>query len=407
MLKSPQNLLRGFFVMKKNKAVFLLISVILIATCLRGPITGVGPLVKTLCEELSLSSFAAGMLTTLPMLAFAVVSLITGTIARKIGAGRTMLISLIVLFIGLLVRSFLGTVGLFVGTVIVGLGIGVNNVLLPAVIKARFPEKMGTLTGVYTTLMAGFASLSSGITVPLSLAIGWNLALCVWIILVAFALIFWIPNVSLSFEDDSVKAAGKRRSVARSSISWFITLYMGFQSMVFYFTVAWFASVLQSYGYSQTTSGYFNMAMMLCGLPGSFIMPIIASKSKHQSFWGGFIGLLYTLGMISLMFAYHPAGLVVTIITNGFGSGACIAHIMILFALHTKDAQDASSLSSLAQGIGYIFAAIPPILVGKILDLTNGSWTVPLLILTGVGIATMVFGWLSGTNRMVNTEIRQ
>lgn len=401
--------------MKNNKnSAFLIISIILIAACLRGPITGVGPLVPTLQELLGLSGSAAGMLTTLPMLTFAAVSFATPLISKKIGIGRLMFISIIVLFAGLLIRSFLGTVGMFAGTVVLAAGIGTNNVLLPVVVKSRFPEHIGTITSIYTTLMAAFASLSSGTSVPLTNAFnsllgnttGWRLALLVWIVLVVFAFIFWLPNVSHSFDDSDKNgaASGRRRSVACSSISWYITLFMGFQSMCFYFTVAWFATILQSYGYSPVTSGLFNMIMMLTGLPGSFIMPIIASRTKHQSFWGTLIGALYALGMVSLMFAWNPAGLVITIITNGFGSGAAIAFCMVLFALHTKDARDASSLSSMAQGVGYIFAAVTPFLMGSIHDITGG-WTVPLIVMTAIGVLTVIFGGLSGLNRMADTEI--
>lgn len=399
---------------KTRGSAFLIISIILIAMCLRGPITGVGPLVTTLQELLGLSGFAAGMLTTLPMLTFAVVSFATAVISKKIGIGRLMFISIIVLFAGLLIRSFLGTAGLFIGTVILAAGIGTNNVLLPVVVKSRFPSHIGTLTSVYTTLMAAFASLSSGTSVPLTNAFnslfgnnsGWRFALLVWIVLVVFAFIFWLPNANQRFDDSEQEgaAAAKRRSVARSSISWYITLFMGFQSMCFYFTVSWFATILQSYGYSPVTSGLFNMIMMLTGLPGSFIMPIIASRTKHQSFWGALIGALYALGMVSLMFAWNPVGLVVTIITNGFGSGAAIAFCMVLFALHTRDARDASSLSSMAQGVGYIFAAVTPVLMGTLFDVTGG-WTVPLIVMTVIGVLTVVFGWLSGLDRMADTEI--
>lgn len=405
MLSSHVNLLKEENNLDKRKSgTFIIISIILIAACLRGPITGVGPLITTFQAELGLSASVAGLLTTLPLLTFAVVSFVTGAISRRLGAGRTMLCSLITLFIGLLIRSFTGTAGLFIGTVIVAIGIGINNVLLPAVIKARFPDKMGLLTGLYTTLMAGFASLSTGTSVPLTLAFGWHIALCIWAVLVVLAIVFWIPNTGMRFDDGSTSGRPARRhSVAASPITWYITLYMGFQSMVFYFSVAWFSTILQSFGYTPQTSGILNMAMMLCGLPGSFLMPIIASKTKHQSLWGAFIGLLFIIGTIGLMYAYTIVGLVVTIITFGFGTGGCIAFCMVLFGLHTHNAEDATSLSSLAQGVGYIFAAVAPVLIGRVYDAT-GSWTVPLIIMIVVAAATLVSGWLSGLDKMVETD---
>ena len=387
--------------MKKNTS--LVISILLIAACLRGPVTGIGPLITTLQADLGLSAAAAGMLTTLPLLTFAAISFATSPISRKIGAGRTMLISLIVLLAGLVIRSFAGTVGLFAGTVIMSVGRGVNNVLLPAVIKAKFPEHIGILTGVYTTLLAGFASLSTGTSIPLALIFGWRIALAVWIVLVVFALIFWIPDVNLKFDDKENPSIGtdvadQNRSVLRSPVSWWITLFMGFQSMVFYFTVAWFATILQGYGYTPAASGLYNMLMMLCGLPGSFIMSVVTSKTRHQSLWGAILGILYLIGSVTLMFAYHPAWLVATIVTNGFGSGASLSFTMVLINMRTRNPQEAASLSALAQGVGYVLAAISPVLIGRIFD-SAGSWTIPIVIAAAFSAVTAVCGWLSGTKK--------
>ena len=387
----------------KKKSWLLIAAIILISCSLRGPITGVGPLLSTIAPEFNLSGTAASLLTTLPLLMFAVISFFTGPLSRKIGAGRLMLIALFVLGIGLVFRSFLGLAGLFAGSVLIGLGIGVNNVLLPPVIGTAYPEKMGLLMGLYTTFMAGFASLSTGISYPLAQAFGgWNYSLFIWIIIAVLAIITWAPNSG--FKIAAKGPSGKRTSVARSPITWYISLFMGFQSILFYCFVAWFSTILQSKGYDPTTAGILNMVTMLCGLPGSFIMPIIAQKTKHQSFWGAFIGLCYTAAMVGAIFAENIFALIIVIITYGFGSGAAIAFCMVLFNLHTRDAEDASSLSGFAQGVGYIMAAFGPILLGALSDATGQNWTISLLILAGIGVICTICGWLSGRPEMVQTS---
>ena len=130
-------------------------AIILIACCLRSPITGVGPLVSTIQGDLALGSTAAGLLTTIPLLAFAVASAVVGPLSARLGAGRTMTLSLALLVLGILCRSWCGTVGLFIGTVAVGAGIGINNVLLPGIVKSEFPDRIGPMTGLYSTFMAG------------------------------------------------------------------------------------------------------------------------------------------------------------------------------------------------------------------------------------------------------------
>ena len=143
-------------------------AIILIACCLRSPITGVGPLVSTIQGDLALGSTAAGLLTTIPLLAFAVASAVVGPLSARLGAGRTMTLSLALLVLGILCRSWCGTVGLFIGTVAVGAGIGINNVLLPGIVKSEFPDRIGPMTGLYSTFMAGFATVSGGVSVPIA-----------------------------------------------------------------------------------------------------------------------------------------------------------------------------------------------------------------------------------------------
>ena len=384
-----------------RKKTFLVAAIILASFCLRSPITGVGPLTPMISGELGLSGAAAGLLTTIPLLAFALVSLFTGTLNRRLGAGRTMLSFLIVLGLGILCRSLLGTAGLFLGTVVIGLGIGALNVMLPAVIKSEFPERVGPMTSIYTTVMSAFASLSGAVSVPIALSFGWRAALAVWILAVIAALPVWLPSLKLRLSGSEARTEEKRAPITSCAMTWHITLFMGLQSLLFYCFVAWYATILQSKGHSESAAGYYSSLMMLCGLPGSFLMPIIAAKTKRQSLWGAILGLLYALGPAASVFADTTPGLVVSMICAGFASGACIAFAMTLFGLHTRDARDAAALSGLAQGVGYLLSAVGPICTGWLYDL-SGGWTLPLSILTGVGVLVAVFGWLSGRNRIIN-----
>lgn len=121
----------------------MMLSIILVAFCLRIIITGVGPLLPEITESLGLSGSASGLLTTLPLIAFAVVSPLTGGIGRRLGEGRTVLIGLCLILLGTVLRSTAGILGLFLGTAIVGVGTAIGNVLLPAVVKAEYPTRVG------------------------------------------------------------------------------------------------------------------------------------------------------------------------------------------------------------------------------------------------------------------------
>ncbi len=274
--------------MKSKKAIVLLSAIIVFSCALRAPITGVGSLIGYISDDLSLSNMSAGMLTTIPLMAFSAVSFFIGSFSHRLGAGKVLLTGIILLFVGIILRSFANISGLFVGTAVIGLGIAVGNVLIPAVIKAFFPARIGILTSAYTTTMSVFAGISGGISVPIAKAFGWQFALLVWIILAFAALILWLPNKNLQLTNDLgiYENAEGRRPITKDSMTWCVALYMGIQSLLFYCLVAWFATILQSKGFDTSTAGYFNSIYMLLGIPGSLIIPLLASKSRNQSFIG-------------------------------------------------------------------------------------------------------------------------
>ena len=154
--------------------------IILTACNLRAPITGVGALVDTISGDLGLSPSAAGFLTTIPLLAFAGISLLVSPLSRRLGAGNLLLAGLGLLTAGILLRSLAGNAGVFLGTAAAGAGIAVGNVLLPALVKSFFPDRIEQMTSAYTAVMQVTSAISTGISVPLAAAAGWKAALLVW-----------------------------------------------------------------------------------------------------------------------------------------------------------------------------------------------------------------------------------
>ena len=180
--------------MKSKKAIVLLSAIIVFSCALRAPITCVGSLIGYISDDLSLTNMSAGRLTTIPLMAFSAVSFFIGSFSHRLGAGKVLLTGIILLFVGIILRSFANISGLFVGTAVIGLGYAGGNDLIPAVIKAFFPARIGILTSAYTTTMSVFAGISGGISVPIAKAFGWQFALLVWIILAFAALFLWLPN---------------------------------------------------------------------------------------------------------------------------------------------------------------------------------------------------------------------
>lgn len=171
----------------------LLLGLVLVALNLRPALSSVAPLLGVVSDSLGLSAAQAGLLTTLPVLCLGVFAPLAPILARRFGTERVVLGILLTLGGGIVLRSCLGEVGLFAGSILAGASIGVIGVLLPGIIKRDFAGHAGTMTGVYTMALCLGAALAAGATVPLSHYLGdsWAMGLGFWALPALLAAIFW------------------------------------------------------------------------------------------------------------------------------------------------------------------------------------------------------------------------
>ncbi|MGJ7911607.1 CynX/NimT family MFS transporter [Neobacillus sp. LXY-1] len=390
----------------KSAYLYLLITgIVLVAFNLRPAITSIGPLIGDIQEDVGLAHWSAGLLMSMPLIVFAFMSPLVPKIAIRLSNEVTLLFGLFLLMIGIVIRSVPVTISLFIGTLAIGIGIAIGNVLLPAIVKDKFPKKFGLMTSVYSTSMALVASLASGLSVPLAheVNLGWQGALIVWGIPAIAAFVIWIyllkANRGVQSEVKKVKIGS--HNIWCSFLAWQIAIFMGFQSFLFYVTVSWLPEILHSHGMSTGTAGWMLSFSQLVGLPASFLIPVFAGRFKSQ-FWLAFIlSLLTFLGFVGLLWG-GPSYfiLIVSIILIGIGLGGNFPLALTYIGLRARNAAQAAELSGMAQSSGYIIAAAGPLFIGYLFDQTH-QWTVPLITLIIVSLIVMVFGMLSGRNRYV------
>jgi len=382
----------------------LLLGIILIAANLRAPLTSVGPLIGTIREDLGISNTLAGLITTLPLIAFALLSPLAPKLARRYGMSSVLFGSLLLLVIGIALRSAWNIGSLLIGTVILGLAISICNVLMPSLIKEKYPLKIGIMIGVYSVAMNLSGAIASGISVPVAnqTGLGWKGALGLWGLLAFVALLFWIPQ--LGRQQQKLKTATlneKRTNLWKSSLAWQVTLFMGLQSMLFYVVVSWLPDILKEQGISSDFAGWVLSLMQLAILPVTFIVPILAGRMKNQIALMILTALFFFIGIGGLLSGNHIVLLWAILI--GIGSGCSFSLAMILFGLRTTNAHYAAELSGMSQSVGYLLAAVGPILFGYLHDSSNG-WNVPLIVLLVITILMLISGVASGRNRLIGEE---
>src|SRR5699024_2696294 len=224
---------------------------------------------------------------SLPLVAFAVMSPVAPKLGNKYSNEVVLIAGMVVLLIGILARSIPMSVFLFGGTVLIGLGIAVSNVLLPGVIKERFPNRVPLMTSVYSIAMGLVAALASGVSVPLadSAGLGWEWSLAVWGIPVFAGIVIWVYFVKQRRAANEVSVHYVTASDVRmwkSRLAWEVAVFLGLQAFLYYVMIAWLPAILQNYGAGSGTAGWMLSYAQFIGLPAS-LLPVVAGKFKSQS----------------------------------------------------------------------------------------------------------------------------
>ncbi|MFL7843468.1 CynX/NimT family MFS transporter [Raoultella ornithinolytica] len=384
-----------------RRHLLLIAGILFIASTLRVTFTGAAPLLDAIRADYGLSTAQTGMLTTLPLLAFGLVSPLAAGVGRRLGIERSLLVTLVLICLGIGLRSLPSTALLFGGTAIIGCGIALGNVLLPGLIKRDFSQHVARMTGAYSITMGGAAALGSAMVVPLALAgFGWHGALLMLMVFPLLALLVWLPQTRKTATAPLTgSGAMHNRGIWRSALAWQVTLFLGINSLVYYVIIGWLPAILQSLGYSEAQAGSLHGLLQLATAAPGLAIPLILHRLKDQRAIAIIVALMCAISACGLWF--WPGQAVVWTLVFGFGSGATMILGLTFIGLRANSAHQAAALSGMAQTIGYLLAACGPPLMGKIHD-ANGDWQIPLLAVALISVVMALFGALAGRNREIN-----
>ncbi|CEF19857.1 MFS transporter [Staphylococcus xylosus] len=392
---------------KVNNNWGVILAIVFIASTLRAPLTSVGPVVDEIKQVMEINNSVAGILTTIPLIIFAIVSPFVSKVTARLTMSRTILYSTMLLIVALYLR-IAGDFTLFlIGTVILGIAIAFGNVVLPSYVKWYFPMQIGLATGIYSGTMNFTAGLGGGLSFPLSeiTPLGFRLSLSFWILFAIIAIILWIPKARKGVQLEKATAIAeqqdrpKKVTITKSKLAWMVALTMGFQSMVFYTVVAWVPSILVDRGLDPSTAGYLLMLNQFSQVPMTFTFPIIASKLKDQRILVVIITVLFLVGF-SLFFTQSLVLLIIGIIIAGLAMGACFSLCMTFFSIRARTSDGSISLSGFGQSVGYLIAAVGPFLIGYLHDATE-SWDSGIIALIVMSVLFFIFGYPAAKNKVV------
>jgi len=379
----------------------LAVAVVLTALNLRPAITGIGPMLAEMRQDLGASGLWAGALTTVPTLCFAGAGLAAPLLARRVGIGSAIALALAVLAVGLGLRVLDGPWVVLGGTFVATAGIALINVLIPVVIKDSFPARIGVMTGVYTAALQGGGASGSALTPQLGDAFGgWRPGLGSWAVLAVVALIAWIfaarGTGRAPLPESGTPAGG--RSLLRNRLAWIVTLFFGLQAFYAYAAMGWFPQVLIDAGVPRDQAGLLFGLVALIAVPISLVVAPMAARQRGQGPWILLLGVFGFAGTAGLMLAPAWSPLLWSIL---IGLGMSVFSLALtVIALRARTGEDTARLSGMAQGFGYLLAAFGPFLFGLLHDAT-GDWVVPLSMLLVLLVIQVAVGMAAGRRRFV------
>lgn len=361
-----------------------LIALLLLALNMRGSIVVMGPLAEIVGIDLHLSGTQLGLLTTIPVLCFGVLSIFAPRLGQRFGLEATLLTTLLLVAVGQGLRST-GVYGvMIIGTVILGAAIAVMNVLTPSLVRRSFPSHVALITALYTFTMSSGATLAAFVAVPVRNAADgdWRYALGIWAVVALIGFICWLPM--LRYRHKGALAPQGKISLWRNAEAWWLSLFFGCQSLMFYTGTAWVAKVFIDSGISEGQAGTLLTIFNVFGIPAAFLAPLIYSAIANKKLAMVVLHIPLLIGIAGFVFATTELPYLWAL-CMGLGQGSMISIALTLVGMRGADPQTSAKLSGMCQSLGYLLAAIGPVMFGALHDLL-GVWQVPLFVLMAVVI---------------------
>ncbi|MCJ1714994.1 CynX/NimT family MFS transporter [Curtobacterium sp. VKM Ac-2922] len=396
------------------------VAIVLVALNFRGPIVAPAPVIGDIRLDLGLTTTVAGLLTTIPVLCFALATPLASWVIAKATPERAVSLSLLVVLIGTVVRSLPSAGALLVGTAVIGIGITIGNVVIPVVIRRdTSPERVGIVTGVYTSaLNVGSMTTSLG-TAPIAALWGWPVAIALWGVLAVIAALAWSyavgtraawlgPRRGSSAEPlpvtgpiDQVLDTGSIRTQTHTTVTaagtaqaarparWVtigLTFAFGGQAFSYYALTAWIPTLLHDeIGFSKASSGASSSVFQILAVVGALGVPVLASRWRPRAILSlvAFFWLAMPLGLL-----FAPQLWLLWSVLGGAAQGGGITVIFIIIVRLVSNDVDARRMSAFVQGGGYLLGSAGPLVAGALHDATGG-WTATLLT---VLVAVLVLG---------------
>lgn len=391
--------------LSRGSRALVLVGLVLLALNLRPAAVSVAPVLAEVRDALGMSASGAGVLTSLPVLAFAVFGALAPALAARIGLHRVTLLAVICLVAGLGVRAAVsGELAFLAFSLLALAGMAVANVVLPSLVKLHFPDRVGPITAIYTTTMTIGLTAALWLTVPISHTFGgWRTGLGAWALTGAIAVLPWLVLASHDRHLERAERTIRFGQVLRTPLGRAMALFFGLQSLHAYVIFGWFAQLWRDSGFSAGRAGLLVGTLAATAIPLSLWAPTRLARARRPVLLLYAFIACYVVGYAGLLLAPRSLALVWALFV-GAGT-ATFPLILTLVGLHAQTPGGTAALSSVTQSLGYLLAAAGPFTIGAI-NAATGGWTWPLLLLLALVVPLFAVAGYVSRPIMIEDQIR-
>jgi CP family cyanate transporter-like MFS transporter len=389
-----------------RRTALVLVALVLLSVNLRPAAVSVGPVLSEVREALGMSATTAGLLTSLPVLAFAFFGALAPALASRIGLHRVTLLALLCVVAGLGARVLVDHQVPFLAFSMLALaGMAVANVVLPSLVKLHFPDRVGLVTAIYTTALSSGLTAALWLTVPIAERFGdWRNGLGVWAAVALVATIPWLGLISRDRHLERQRRTIGYADVLRTRLGVAMALFFGFQSLQAYVIFGWFATLWRDSGFSATDAGLLVGLLAATAIPLSLWAPTRLARSEDPRAMLFAIMACYLVGYAGMLVAPHALAIVWALF---IGAGtATFPLVLTLVGLRARTPEGTAALSSVTQSVGYLIAATGPFTFGAVHDATDG-WTWPVVLLLASTAPLFALGAYVARPAVVEDQLRR
>jgi len=375
-----------------------LIVLWLAGACLRLTVLAIPPVVPLLHADLHLSETQIGALSSLPPLLFAVAAVPGSLLIARLGL-------LPALLIGLLLNALAGAARgavvdpsfLYASSVVMAAGVAIMQPIMPPLVRAFFPQRIGFATALYTNGMLVGEILPAALTIPLVLPLvhdSWRASFVIW------ALPVLLTAAIVAVYARSLRGAGTAAPAVnarwwpdfRAPLIWRLGLILGSVNAIYFASNAFLPDYVIAQGRPDLVGPALS-ALNVGQLPAAFVMLVLAGGLLRRPWAYAATGLASLAALIGMVTA-HGIGIVVFAGVLGFTDALTLILALALPSVLSAP-DDVHRTSAGMFTISYSCAMLAAVLGGALWDMTQ----MPIVSFAPVALCGIVIAALAGTVR--------